>query len=134
MIKHCIPIMKKNRSGKIVNISSISGTLGVENEYAYASAKSNVIHLTRSTASFARKWDINVNCIAPCGTTSARFLKFMKSRSKVDKARLKEKGKLTSFAQPEDVSKVVYFLLSDLSNFVSGQIIRLDGGEFTSAF
>ena len=134
MVKHCIPIMKKNRSGKIVNISSISGTFGVDQEYAYGSAKSNIVHLTRSTASFTRKWDINVNCIAPCGTKSARFLKLMKSRSKVDRARLKQKGRLAGFAQPEDISKAVYFLLSDLSDFVSGQIIRLDGGEFTSAF
>ena len=134
MVKHCIPIMKKRRFGKIVNISSISGTYGVDQEYAYASAKSNIVHLTRSSASFVRKWDINVNCIAPCGTKSARFLKLMKSRTKVDKARLKEKGRLSGFAQPDDVSKVVYFLLSDLSDFISGQIIRLDGGEFTSAF
>ena len=118
---------------KIVNISSISGTYGVNTEFAYSSAKSNIIFLTRSLASYARKFDINIYCIAPCGTTSARFLKTIKRRGKKDLSRLKMNG-LEGFAHTEDISKVVYFLLSDLSDFVSGQIIRIDGGENTAAF
>lgn len=128
-----IKLLKKYKKGKIVNISSISGTYGVENEFAYSSAKSNIIYLTRSFATYARKFNINVNCIAPCGTTSARFLKTIKKRGKKDLSRLKNVG-LTGFASPNDISKVVYFLLSDLSDFVSGQTIRIDGGENSSPF
>ncbi len=124
---------KQNFKSKIVNVSSISGTYGVINEFAYSSAKSNIIFLTRSLANYARKFNINVNCIAPCGTTSARFLKTIKKRGKKDLSRLKLKG-LEGFANPKDISKVVYFLLSDLSDFVSGQIIRIDGGENTAPF
>ncbi len=128
-----IKISKKKKMGKIVNVSSISGTYGSVNEFAYSSAKSNIIYLTRSFANYAKDFNINVNCIAPCGTTSARFLKTIKKRGKKDLLRLGKKN-LNGFASPEDISKVVYFLLSDLSNFVSGQIIRIDGGETTSPF
>jgi len=132
-VKNCIPIMKKNNFGKIVTISSILATFGNENEFAYSSSKSNIIHLTRSAAAHCRKWNINVNCIAPSGVKTARFLSTMRSRSKHDLARLKNKKKLLSFAEKSDVAKVVYFLLSDLSSFVSGQVIKLDGGEILSA-
>ena len=56
----------------------------------------------------------------------------MKKRSKHDLARLKNKKKLLGFAETEDIAKVVYFLLSDLSSFVSDQVIKLDGGEILS--
>ena len=56
----------------------------------------------------------------------------LKNRSKHDLKRLKSKRKLLSFAEPEDVAKVVYFLLSDLSSFISGQVIKIDGGEILS--
>ena len=127
-----IKISKKRKMGKIVNVSSISGTYGSVNEFAYSSAKSN-IYSPGLFANYAKDFNINVNCIAPCGTTSARFLKTIKKRGKKDLLRLGKKN-LNGFASPEDISKVVYFLLSDLSNFVSGQIIRIDGGETTSPF
>ncbi len=128
-----IKMSKKNKMGKIVNVSSISGTYGSINEFAYSSAKANIIYLTRAFANYARNFNINVNCIAPCGTTSARFLQTIKKRGKKDLSRLGKKN-LNGFASPNDISKVVYFLLSDLSNFVSGQVIRIDGGENTSPF
>ena len=56
----------------------------------------------------------------------------MKKRSKHDLARLKNKKKLLGFAETEDIAKVVYFYFSDLSSFVSGQVIKLDGGEILS--
>ena len=131
MCREYINFLKKYKKGKIVNISSISGTYGVENEFAYSSAKSNIIYLTRSFAQYARKFNITVNCVAPCGTSSARFLKTIEKRGKKDLLRLKKRG-LDGFATPKDVSKVVYFLISELSDFVSGQIIRIDGGENSS--
>ena len=124
--------MKKNNSGKIVTVSSILATFGTDAEFAYSSSKSNIIHLTRATAKYCRKWNINVNCIAPSGVKTGRFLSTMKKRSKHDLARLKNKKKLLGFAETEDIAKVVYFLLSDLSSFVSGQVIKLDGGEILS--
>ena len=131
-VKNCIPLMKKNSAGKIVTISSILATFGTEFEFAYSSSKSNIIHLTRAAASHCRNWNINVNCVAPSGVKTGRFMSTMKNRSKHDLSRLKNKKKLLSFAEPEDVAKVVYFLLSDLSAFVSGQVIKIDGGEVLS--
>ena len=77
-VKNCIPIMKKNNSGKIVTVSSILATFGTDAEFAYSSSKSNIIHLTRATAKYCRKWNINVNCIAPSGVKTGRFLSTMK--------------------------------------------------------
>ena len=132
-VKNCIPLMKKYNSGKIVTISSILATFGNDSEFAYSSSKSNIIHLTRAAAAHCRKWNINVNCIAPSGVKTGRFMSTMKKRSKHDLARMNNKKKLLSFAEKEDIAKVVYFLLSDLSSFVSGQVIKLDGGEILSA-
>ena len=132
-LRSCIPIMKKEKKGRIVTISSVLGTFGSHHEYAYAASKSTILHLTRASANYCREWNINVNCIAPSGITSGRFLKTMKSRSKHDLKRLEQKkNRLLGFGYPEDVAKCVYFLLSDLSPFISGQVIRLDGGELST--
>ena len=131
-LRNCIPVMQKAKKGRIVTISSVLGTFGSYQEFAYATSKSTIIHLTRASASYCREWNINVNCIAPSGITSGRFLKTLKSRSKHDLKRLNKKSRLLRFGYPEDVAKCVYFLLSDLSPFISGQIIRLDGGELST--
>ena len=65
--------MKKNNSGKIVTVSSILATFGTDAEFAYSSSKSNIIHLTRATAKYCRKWNINVNCIAQVELKLAGF-------------------------------------------------------------
>jgi len=130
MLRNFINKAKQQSKGKIVNISSISGTFGSYNEFAYANSKNSIIHLTRSAALYSREFNINVNCIAPCGTASARFLKTLKFRGELDKKRFKQKNRLLGFAHPNDISNAVYFFLSDLSDFVSGQVLRIDGGEF----
>ena len=101
---NCIPLMKKYNSGKIVTISSILATFGNDSEFAYSSSKSNIIHLTRAAAAHCRKWNINVNCIAPSGVKTGRFMSTMKKRSKHDLARMNNK-KLLSFAEKKTLQK-----------------------------
>jgi len=125
-------LMKKRQKGKILNISSVSGGFGVEKESAYALAKASIIHLTRCLATELRPYGINVNCIAPGATRTGRFLSTIKERTNQDLERLDCSGPLERLGEPEDVCKVVEFFVSGQSDFVSGQILRVDGGQFTS--
>ena len=88
----------------------------------------------RSIAAEVRQSGINVNCIAPGATLTGRFRATLQNRSKEDKEKIMSKGKsiLTRPAEPGYISSVVDFLLSDESKYISGQVIRIDGGQFTS--
>ena len=120
--------------GKIIATSSISANYGVVQETAYSIAKAAVVQLTRSVAAEMRSFGVNINCIAPGATLTGRFRSTMQNRSKEDKEKIMSKGKsiLTRPAEPEYISSVVNFLLSDESKYISGQVIRIDGGQLTS--
>jgi len=126
------PVMIKQQKGKIVTVSSVTAGFGVKNETTYAVAKAAVLHLTRSLAVELRPHGINVNCVVPGATMSGRFLSTLKHRSQHDIERMNSGARLEKVAQLEDVAPVVEFLLSPASDFVSGQVIRVDGGQFTS--
>ena len=133
-IKSIIPHFKANEYGKIVATSSISANYGVIQETAYSIAKAAVVQLTRSVAAEMRPFGVNVNCIAPGATLTGRFRATLQNRSKEDKEKIMSKGKsiLTRPAEPEYISSVINFLLSDESKYISGQVIRIDGGQLTS--
>ena len=133
-IKSIIEHYKVNKSGKIVTTSSISSNYGVIQETAYSIAKAAVSQLTRSVAAEMRSYGINVNCIAPGATLTGRFKATIKNRSIEDQEKIlsEEKSILLNPAEPEYISSVVEFLLSDESKYISGQIIRVDGGQITS--
>ena len=128
-----IPHMKSNNFGKILNVSSVSAGIGVDKETSYSISKASIIHLTRCLAVELREHGINVNCIAPSATNTGRFQATLKHRTKQDLIRLESKNRLERIAEPEDICKVVEFFISPASDFVSGQILRVDGGQFTSA-
>lgn len=133
-LKSIIPYFKANEYGKIVTTSSISANYGVIQETAYSIAKAAVVQLTRSVAAEMRPFGVNVNCIAPGATLTGRFRATLQNRSKEDKEKIMSKGKsiLTRPAEPEYISSVAHFLVSDESKYISGQVIRVDGGQFTS--
>ena len=81
-----------------------------------------------------RSYGINVNCIAPGAILTGRFKATIKNRSIEDQEKIlsEEKSILLNPAEPEYISSVVEFLLSDESKYISGQIIRVDGGQITS--
>lgn len=132
-IKALVPHLKKNNFGKIVTTSSVSANYGVVNETAYSISKAAVVQLTRSVASEMRDYGINVNCISPAATLTGRFLATLKNRSKEDQEKIKNSGNsiLKKPAKPDYISSVVDFLISDKSKYISGQVIRIDGGQFT---
>ncbi len=122
--------MQKQKSGKIITVSSVNAAFGVEKETTYSVAKSSILQLTRSLSKELRKDGINVNCIMPGPTKTGRFLSTLKGRNPHDLEGLDSTARLDRVALPDDISPVVEFLLSDSSNFISGEVIKIDGGLF----
>jgi 3-oxoacyl-[acyl-carrier protein] reductase len=116
--------MMERREGRIVNVASVAGLHATTIGPIYAVAKAAIIHYTRCLAAQLRPYGINVNCISPGGTLSARFLA---DRPHLTADRLAPKSRLERLGEPEDVAKVIEFLVSELSDFVTGQNITVSG-------
>jgi NAD(P)-dependent dehydrogenase (short-subunit alcohol dehydrogenase family) len=129
-MKHVIPYMQQQGHGKIITVSSVNAVFGVKKETAYSVAKAGVLQLTRSAAKEFREDGININCIMPGPVTTGRFLSTLKARNKHDLQNLTSTSRLNRVAGPADISPVVEFLLSEASDFISGELIRVDGGLF----
>ena len=133
-LRAVIPHMKVDSYGKIVTTASVSAGFGVAQETTYSVAKAAVIHLTRSAASELRDHDICVNCIAPGATLTGRFKASISERTEVDQVKIMATNAsfLRKPANPAYVSSVVSFLVSEDSDYITGQVVRIDGGQFTS--
>jgi 3-oxoacyl-[acyl-carrier protein] reductase len=116
--------MMERHSGRIVTIGSVAAFKGRTQGSIYAVAKAGVTHYTRCLADQLRPYDVTVNCIAPGDTRTGRF---MGTRS-VDQARLVEAGTLDRIATVDEVARVVEVFAGPLGAFVSGQVLRVDGG------
>ena len=119
------PIMKRQHSGKIVNIGSQAGLKAAEGGKGapYCIAKAAVIHYTRLLAAELGPYGINVNCMAPAWILSSRAI----AQGRKD-AGLEKEIPLGRLGVPEDCAKVVEFLVTDLSDYVTGQCISVCGG------
>ena len=129
MCRAVVPIMMKQRYGKIVNIASVVAFLARDREIAYATAKSAVVQFTRCLAAMLRPYGINVNAVAPGDTLTGRYLATLRQRG-LSEDDIKPKGRLERFGEPDDIAKVVEFFASDWSDFVTGQVLVVDGGMF----
>jgi 3-oxoacyl-[acyl-carrier protein] reductase len=116
--------MMARRQGRIVTIGSIAAFKGRTNASIYAVSKAGVTHFTRCLADQLRAYDITVNCIAPGDTRTGRF---MGTRA-VDPSRMVETGTLDRIATVDEVARVVEVFAGPLGAFVSGQVLRVDGG------
>lgn len=123
-IKQAIPTMLSKGKGKIINLSSMWGISGASCEVCYSSTKAAIIGLTKSLAKELGPSNINVNCIAP-GVIETEM---NKSLSEEDMTILKEETPLMRIGQPSDVAKGILFLASDNSDFITGQVLSVDGG------
>lgn len=123
--KAVIPIMKKQRSGKIINIASGTFFSGSGNMPHYTTAKGGVVALTRVMARQLGEWGINVNCMTPGSTMSEEFVseEVVKRRQEgIDKRCFKRVEK------PADIVGTALFLASSDSDFVTGQLLVVEGG------
>lgn len=124
MMREAAKIMLKQKSGKIVNISSVVGVIGNAGQVNYSATKAGVIGMTKSLARELAGRRINVNAVAP------GMIETDMTRAMTDKAReaviagipFKEMGK------PEEIASVVSFLAGEDSNYITGQVICVDGG------
>lgn len=119
--------MIKRKQGKIVNIASIGGMLGLPNSLAYAVAKGGVLQLTRTLGTEWAKYNITVNAVCP-GLTMSPMIQGLSSEMKQYFLKSIPSGK---FAQPEDIANAVLFLASPESDSITGQSIICDGGAIT---
>jgi 3-oxoacyl-[acyl-carrier protein] reductase len=126
--REAIAIMKENKSGKIVNISSVAGRMGgIATSVNYATSKGGIITLTMSLAKLCGPYNINVNCIAP-GTIDSEMTKTWSEEKKQSILRNIPLGRL---GMPADVADVISFLASERSNYMTGAIVDVNGGLFT---
>jgi NAD(P)-dependent dehydrogenase (short-subunit alcohol dehydrogenase family) len=119
-------VMKRQRSGKIVNVGSQAGIIGTSGN-PYSVAKAAVIHYTRGLAAELGPHNINVNCMAPGWILSSRAVAQGRA-SEQTRQQLEPRIALRRLGMPEDCARVLEFLVTDLSDYVTGQTICVCGG------
>jgi 3-oxoacyl-[acyl-carrier protein] reductase len=117
-------LMIAQKSGKIVNISSIVGLMGNAGQVNYSSSKAGVIGLTKSLARELASRNINVNAIAPGFVESDMTAKLNEEQRK----KLMDQVPLKRSAKPEEIANVAKFLVSSDADYITGQVISVDGG------
>jgi 3-oxoacyl-[acyl-carrier protein] reductase len=124
LCQHAARGMVARREGRIVTVSSVAAFRGRAQGAIYATAKAAVVHYTRCLADQLRPHNVTANCIAPGDTRTGRFL----GTRAVDPARLAEGGTLDRIAQVDEVARAVEVFAGPLGDFVTGQVLRVDGG------
>jgi len=126
MIKSLLPHMIRRQKGSIVNVSSIWGVGGASCEAAYSASKAALVALTKSLARETALSGIRVNCIAP-GVIDTRMNSHF---SPEEKRELEESVPMGRYGSPEEIAKAIYFLASDDSSYITGEVICADGGIY----
>ena len=124
------PIMKRQRTGKIVTVSSVAGlSASVDGGYAhYGAAKAAIAHYTRYLAQDLGPYGITANCIAPGVIATGRIMQTVLPGSSDSNRDRSELVALRRLGTVEDCAKVGEFLVTDLSDYVTGAVIPIDGG------
>jgi len=125
MTKAVSRTMMKNRTGRIINISSIIGLTGNPGQINYAASKAGLIGMTQSIAKEVASRGITVNCIAP-GWIDTEMTDELPENSKNELLNRIPVGKIGT---PEDIAYATLFLASDEANYITGQTITVDGGR-----
>jgi 3-oxoacyl-[acyl-carrier protein] reductase len=126
MSKFAIKKMLKNKSGKIVNITSVVGHTGNLGQANYTASKAGIVAMSKSLATEYAKKNININCISP------GFIKTAMTDKIDDKFKEVIISKIPSarLGEPEDIANAVLFLSSDLSNYINGETLHVNGGMY----
>jgi 3-oxoacyl-[acyl-carrier protein] reductase len=122
--KPVVGVMLRQRHGAILNITSISGIVGMAGQLNYSSSKAGVIGFTKALAKEMAKAQIRVNALAP-GFVETDMTAILKEEYKT---KALEQVPLGRFAKAEDIAGVALFLLSDKASYITGQVLQVDGG------
>jgi len=124
--KAAVKYMIKRKSGRIVNIASVVGEMGNAGQANYAASKAGIIGLTKSIAREYAQRGINVNAVAP------GYIETPMTEALAEKAKEELKGQIpmARLGTPTDVGNAVYFLVSDASSYITGQVLNVNGGIY----
>ena len=132
-MRYVLPVMQKQKYGRIVNVASVGGIRGVLNQIPYVASKHAVSGMTKNAALEYGRYGILTNAIAPGAILTPMVAEaFKQVNPKAPKAAETEyaqRNPTKRLGLPEEVAKVVAFLLSEENGYVSGQTIAIDGGE-----
>ncbi len=127
-IRNIAPLFKEQKYGKIINITSINGLRGKFGQANYSASKAGIIGLTKSVAKELGAFGVNVNAVAP-GLIETAMLKESEFRNKIVTMAVSEMA-LDRVGEPEDLAYLVSFLASDKARHITGEIIKIDGGQY----
>lgn len=132
-MRYVIPVMQKQGYGRIVNVASVGGIRGVLNQIAYVASKHAVSGMTKNAALEYGKDGVITNAIAPGAILTPMVAEAFKQVNPADPKKAEteyaQRNPTKRLGLPEEVAKVVCFLLSDENSYVNGQTIAIDGGE-----
>ncbi|MEZ5314742.1 MAG: 3-oxoacyl-ACP reductase FabG [Chlamydiales bacterium] len=116
--------MMKVRRGKIINIGSIVGLIGNAGQTNYAASKAGMIGFTKSLAKEVSRWNISVNCIAP-GFIETDMTKTIQEKQR---EAILNQIPMHKFGRPEDIGNAALFLASSMADYITGEVLTVDGG------
>ena len=126
--KNIIKKMLKSKKGKIINVTSVVGHTGNIGQANYAASKAGIVAMSKSLALEYGKKNITVNCVSPGFIISDMTAKISEEHTELMKSRIS----LNKFGRPEDVANSIAFLSSNLSDYITGETIHVNGGMYFS--
>jgi len=126
--RHTAPLLKEQKSGRIINVTSINGMRGKFGQSNYSASKAGIIGYTKAVAKELGAFGVTVNAVAP-GLIETAMLRDSDARDKIIDMAMAEIV-LKRVGQPEDLANVIAFLASDKARHITGECIKVDGGQY----
>lgn len=126
MTRAAITTLLKQKSGSVLNMSSVSGVVGLPRQTNYSASKAGIIGFTKALAKEVAAYGVRVNAICP-GFIDTDMMEFMKKNPVMEKAVI-DSIPQKRLGTPEDVARLCVFLASEISNYITGEVIKIDGG------